>query len=86
MKKLILAGLFAAASVSPALADAEAACEAYAAENGGDASGCACLGEAAAADAELAAALEAISSPEDLEAADDSTKDAIRACYPDADV
>ncbi|MCB2112203.1 MAG: hypothetical protein R3C42_02040 [Parvularculaceae bacterium] len=57
-------------------------CRAYVAENGGDASGCDCLGEAADADADLAAALSEIETPDDLEAADDATKEAIAACFP----
>jgi len=59
-------------------------CRDYAAATGGDDSGCDCLGEAADADADLAAALLEISTPEDLEAADASTIEAIQACFPDA--
>ena len=84
MKK-ILAAAFLAAFISPAFAnDAEDGCRAYVAENGGDASGCSCLGEAADADPALADALAAIQEPADLEAADDATKEAIAACFPDA--
>ena len=85
MKKLILAGLFAAASAAPAFAnETEEACNAYAAANGSDASGCACLGEAADADPALASALATITEPADLEALDASAQEAIAACFPDA--
>lgn len=74
-------GLAAAPAFANDVADG---CREYAAATGGDDSGCDCLGEAADADADLAAALLAISTPEDLEAADASTVEAIRACFPDA--
>lgn len=87
MKKLIVAVIAGAAFASPAFANEVAEqCEAYVAENGGDASGCACLGEAAEADASLAESIMAIATPADLDAADDATKEAIRACFPDSDV
>lgn len=83
--KLLFASALAFAALTPASANETAdSCRAYVAENGGDASGCDCLGAAADADADLAAALAAIKSPADLEAADQSTKDQIAACYPDA--
>ena len=83
--KLLFASALALAALTPASANETAdSCRAYVAENGGDASGCDCLGAAADADADLAAALAAIKSPADLEAADQSTKDQIAACYPDA--
>lgn len=70
---------------TPASANETAdSCRAYVAENGGDDSGCACLGEAADADADLAAAIAVIEGPEELEAADQSTKDKIAACFPSA--
>lgn len=86
MKKIVSAVLIlAAAAVAPAGANETAdSCKAYVAENGGDDSGCGCLGEAADADANLAAALAEIESPEDLEAADQSTKDKIAACFPNS--
>lgn len=84
MKPILAAALFLAAA-APAFADETAeACKSYVEKNGGDASGCDCLGEAAAGDPDLAAALAEIESPEDLEAADEATKEAIAACYPDA--
>jgi len=88
MKKLIVAVIAGAAfAAAPAFANEVAdQCEAYVAENGGDASGCSCLGEAAESDASLTDAIMAIASPADLEAADDATKEAIRACFPDAAV
>jgi len=84
MNKFILSGLFAAASVTGAAFanEAEDGCNAYAEAHGVDNSGCACLGEAAADDSDLAEALAAITSPEDLESADDATKEAIAACFP----
>lgn len=86
MIRTISAALFAAALLAiPANANETAdSCRAYVAENGGDASGCDCLGEAAAGDADFAAAIAAIESPEDLDAADQSTKDKIAACFPNS--
>lgn len=74
-------GLAGAASAN----EIEEGCRAYAAETGGDASGCACIGEKAAADPALAEALMAIDSPEALEAADESVRGAIAACWMPAD-
>jgi len=83
IKTLSAAAVLAAGLVAPAFAnDTADACRAYVAENGGDASGCDCLGDAADGDSNLADALAAIESPSDLEAADDSTKEAIAACFP----
>ncbi len=83
MMKPFTAAAIALAALSPASASETAdSCRAYVAENGGDDSGCECLGEAADADAGLAAAIAEIESPEDLEAADQSTKDKIAACFP----
>lgn len=85
MLKPILAAALLVAAASPAFANETAeACKSYVEQNGGDPSGCDCLGEAAAGDADLAAALAEIETPEDLEAADEATKAAIAACYPDA--
>ncbi len=85
MLKTVLAASLVLATIAPAFANETAdACKSYVEKNGGDASGCDCLGEAAAGDADLAAALAEIEAPEDLEAADDATKAAIAACYPDA--
>ncbi len=86
MNKTILAGAFACAvSLTPAFAnEVEEACKTYAAEHGGDATGCACLGEMAAGDADLAAAIMEITDPAALEAADEATKEAIGACFPEA--
>jgi hypothetical protein len=84
--KRILAISAALAFVAPALAsDTAEHCRAYAAANGTDASGCDCLGAAAAKDATLKEALAAIKTPADLEAASDATKAAIRACYPSSE-
>ena len=86
MMRLISAAALGLAAMSPASANETAdSCRAYVAENGGDDSGCDCLGDAADADAGLAAAVAAIEGPEDLEAADQSTKDKIAACFPNAD-
>jgi hypothetical protein len=83
MKLIVLSALVLAAS--PALANETAdACRSYVAENGGDASGCDCLGEAASKDPKLAEAISGVKSPADLEALDDSAKEAIRACFPEA--
>ncbi|MFN0022523.1 MAG: hypothetical protein ACKVS5_01330 [Parvularculaceae bacterium] len=84
MKPILVAALLTAVA-APAYANETAdACRSYVEENGGDASGCDCLGAAAAEDADLAAALADITSPAALEAADDATKAAIAACFPDA--
>jgi len=85
MLKPILAAALALATIAPAFANESAdACRSYVEKNGGDASGCDCLGEAAGDDAALAAALADIETPADLEAADDATKAAIAACFPNA--
>jgi hypothetical protein len=85
LKILSLSAFAAACLMAPAYANETAdACRGYVAENGGDASGCDCLGDAAASDATLADALAAIATPDDLDAADEATKAAIAACYPDA--
>ncbi|MFN3958466.1 MAG: hypothetical protein ACK4NP_00975 [Parvularculaceae bacterium] len=84
----MLKPVFAAALVfaaAPAFAnETTEACKSYVEKNGGDSSGCACLGEAASDDPDLAAALADIETPADLEAADDETKAAIAACFPNA--
>ena len=85
LKTVCSAALAAAFIIAGASAnDTADHCRAYVAENGGDASGCDCLGEAADDDASLADALDAIDTPDDLEAADDTTKEAIAACFPDS--
>ncbi|MGD9801288.1 MAG: hypothetical protein AB7V02_11900 [Parvularculaceae bacterium] len=86
MLKILSAAMIASATILvPAFANETAdSCRAYVSENGGDASGCDCLGEAADGDADLADALAAIETPDDLEAADDATKEAIAACFPEA--
>lgn len=84
MKTLTLIAALAALS-APALANETADnCKAYVAQNGGDPAGCDCLGAAAEKNPTLAASLAKIGSPADLEAADDATKAAIRACYPNS--
>lgn len=89
MKSLFALGAAAAlavAALAPAFANETAEnCKAYVAQNGGDASGCDCLGAAADKDPSLVAKLTRIQSPADLETADDSTKAAIRACFPTSD-
>jgi hypothetical protein len=86
MRMTIIAGIIAAAALAaPAFAnDTEDQCLAYTAENGGDSSGCSCLGEKAAADSALAESIAMIDSPEALDAADEATKGAIAACWPDS--
>lgn len=85
MRMTIIAGLAAAALAAPAFAnETEDQCLAYTAENDADPSGCACLGEKAAADSALAESIAMIDSPEALEAADAATKEAIAACWPDS--
>ena len=83
MKKLMIAAAAAGFAVAPALAgDLEAHCESYAAENDGDASGCACL--AASADDAMTAELMAVESDADIEALSEASLEAIAACWPDA--
>lgn len=83
MKRFLVAALFVAGLITPASAnDTADQCRAYVAQNGGDDSGCECLGAAADADALLAASISKIETPADLEATDQATKDAIAACFP----
>lgn len=84
MRYAIILGLAAAAALAgPAMAnDVEDQCRAYTAENDGDPSGCACLGEAASKDPALAEAIQSIQTPEDLEAAPESVQAAVGACWP----
>ncbi len=85
MMKVLSAAAIAIAMAAPANANETAdQCRAYVAENGGDDSGCDCLGDAAASDADFAAAIAEIQSPADLEAADQSTKEKIAACFPNS--
>ncbi|MEQ1931402.1 MAG: hypothetical protein ABL957_12865 [Parvularculaceae bacterium] len=83
MKKLIALAAFALLGLPAAANDTADNCKAYVAENGGDASGCDCLGAAAAKDAALKEALAAIKTPADLDAASEATKAAVQACFPD---
>lgn len=83
MKKysIFAAALYLAAS--PAAAeDLESKCVAFTTENGGDASGCACL--AAAAGGSVLEELMNVQSNEDMEMLSKPSKDAIAMCWPDA--
>lgn len=85
MKKLIIAAAASGLALpfAPAMAsELEGHCEAYAAENGSDASGCACLAETA--DADATAELMSVEGPDDIEALSDNARGAIEACFPDA--
>lgn len=83
MKKIALALALTGFAMAPAYAgDLKGHCEDYAAENGTDASGCACLAETA--DADATEELLAVASPEDLEGLSDDAKAAIEACFPAA--
>ncbi len=84
MKTIALTlALSAGLALAPAYAgDLEGHCEAYAAENGSDASGCACLAETA--DAAATEELLAVASPEDLEGLSDNARGAVEACFPEA--
>lgn len=85
MRHALVLGFIAAALALPAMAnDVEDQCVAYTAENDGDPSGCACLGDAASKDPALADAIAMIETPEDLETAPDSVKAAVGACWPEA--
>lgn len=86
IKRTALFALLAAVT-TPAFAfanDTADACRDYVAANGGDDAGCDCLGDAASSDPALADALAAITTPADLEAASEETKEAIAACFPQA--
>lgn len=86
INKMVVALAAAAGLVGAAVAnDTADNCKAYVAENGGDASGCDCLGVKAESDSTLRDALAAIRTPADLEAASDATKAAIQACFPSSD-
>jgi hypothetical protein len=84
--RFLIAALAAVALAAPAVANnTKDHCEEYVANNGGgDASGCTCLGDKADSDSALADALAAITNPDELEAASDTTKEAIAACFPDS--
>ena len=83
MKKLIAALAVSGFALTPVMAsDLEGYCEAYAAENGTDASGCSCLAETA--DADATAELMGVQSEADIEALSDNAKAAVQACWPDA--
>lgn len=83
MNKFAIALAFAVFASAPALADdLEGHCEAYAEENGTDASGCGCLAETA--DAGATEELLAVASPDDLDGLSDNAKAAIAACFPEA--
>jgi hypothetical protein len=83
MKEITAALAAAGLMLAPALAsELETQCEAYAAKNGTDASGCSCLAETA--DADATAELMMVDGPEDIEALSDNAKGAIAACWPDA--
>lgn len=81
MKKMMMAGLFfAATTVTASANELEKACEAYIAENGGDVSGCSCLAENA--DDGVTAELLAAESQDDIDAASDATKAVLAICFP----
>ncbi len=83
MRKIITAAVALSLIASPSFAsELEAHCEAYAAENGTDASGCSCLADAA--DASVTEELMAIASEADIEGLSDDAKTAIGTCFPDA--
>lgn len=70
-----------AAMISTASAnEVEEMCEEYTAKYETGYTGCACLGEKAEADADLKAAILAIETPEDYEAAPDFVHAAVEAC------
>ena len=83
MFRAISLGFVVAVIAAPAFANqTEDNCKAYSAKNNTDPSGCACLGAEAAKDSALADALAKINTPEDVQAADDATKQAIAQCWP----
>ncbi len=86
MKKILIASIVAAGFIGGVASanEIEAQCNAYMEENNGDNSGCSCLGAAAAEDDALATAIAAIQSQADVDAADEHTKAALAACWPDA--
>ena len=84
MSSHLPAALFRIA-LAPSVADDIAeGCKAFAAENGTDASGCNCLGAAAAEDDTLFEALLTIEAADDMEALKPDHRAAVDACFPTA--
>lgn len=83
-KQLITASALAFAfMVTPSFAnDLEDKCVAFNEENGGDSSGCACLGESAEGD--VYEEFMAITSQADLEGLSDDAKAVLATCFPGA--
>jgi len=85
MKKLLIAVSALGLAASPAFAggDLEEYCVNYTTENDSDPAGCACLAEAA--DGAMAEELMTVESDEDIEMLSEASKEAIAACWPDAE-
>lgn len=87
MNKLLLGAVFVgAAVVMPASAnETETFCEGFASDNGWDTGPCSCVGEVGEADASVKDAILALSTPEDVDAMDQSVKDELAHCFPEDD-
>ena len=84
MNKLIISTILAAGlTTSVAIAnETEAFCVEFAGGNGWDTEPCGCVGEVGEADPAVKEALLALSAPEDVDALDDSVKEALSVCFP----
>ncbi len=83
MNKIILSALVAGAAIAaPAFAsETEDFCVAFAGEHDLGTEPCACVGEAGEADADVKEAILALTSPDETESWDQSTKDALASCF-----
>ena len=84
MKKLFCAaGAAVCVAFAPASAnETEAFCVDFASSNGWDTSPCSCVGDVADANPDVKATVLALTSPEDVEAMDQSVKDKLSVCFP----
>ena len=86
MNKFILSAFVAgAAFAAPALAnETEEFCVAFAGEYDLGTEPCECIGEVGEADSDVKEAILALTSPDETENWDQSTKDALAGCFPEA--
>ncbi len=87
MRKMILvAALFGAATILPAAAnETEDFCVDFASGNGWDTEPCACVGDVGEANSDVKDVILALSSPEDVDAMDQSVKDELAHCFPESE-
>jgi hypothetical protein len=83
MNKIILSALVAGAAIAaPAFAnETEDFCTAFAGEHGLGTEPCACVGEVGEANADVKADILALTSPDETEGWDQSTKEALAECF-----